>query len=200
MEHNITQKTAAPDHPIADEIAERYSPRMFAWQDLDQEAIERLLEAARWAASSRNQQPWRFIYAYQGTLTYSRMFNCLAEANRRWVKNAPVLLITAIKTHFDNGKENYHALHDLGLAMGNMTAQAQHMGIGLHHMAGIDWKEAEEQFSVPEGYHIVTAVAIGYYGGDPEQLPEDLKEQELAIRNRKPLSQIARRGQFPERK
>ena len=156
--------------------------------------LNQLFEAARWAASSYNRQPWRFIYAEKDTEAYDRVVSCLSDFNKQWAPTAPILLLTAYKEKTENGDENFHALHDLGLSLGNMSVQAEHMGIAMHHMAGIDWKKAQEVFEVPEGFHITTAIAIGYYGGNPDSLPEDLKQQEMQPRSRNPITDFAFEG------
>ncbi len=173
---------------------------MFADRTIEPSDVDRLFEAARWAASSSNAQPWRFIYAYRESEAYEKIFSCLSDSNQKWVRNAPFLMLTAIKEKFDSGKENYHALHDLGLAMGNFTLQAQSMQIAVHQMAGVDWRKAHEVFGVPEGFHVATAVAVGYYGGDEDQLPDDLKKRETAARQRKKQAQFTAMGawQFDE--
>jgi nitroreductase len=189
-------KTADTDRPILDLIAERWSPRMFSEKPIGREDLKILLEAARWSPSSNNAQPWRFIYAFKGSRGYDRIFSCLSDFNKKWVKNAPVLMLTAIQEKFDNGKDNYHALHDLGLAVGNMSLQAESMGIALHQMAGVDWKKAHSVFDVPEGFHVATAIAFGYYGGDPSELPGDIEKMETKGRERKPLPAIAAEGKW----
>ncbi|WP_343487298.1 nitroreductase family protein [Allomuricauda sp. d1] len=178
------EQIADTGHDIIPLLRLRYSPRVFEERKIPEEELKQLFEAARWAASSNNIQPWRFIYAEKGTEAFDRMVNCLSDFNQKWAVNAPILLFTIYKEETDDGKENFHALHDLGLAMGNMTIQAQHMGIALHHMAGVDWQKAEEEFNVPKGYHLNSAVALGYYGGVVEKLPEELEEQETAPRKR----------------
>ncbi|MCB9299917.1 MAG: nitroreductase family protein [Lewinellaceae bacterium] len=192
---NINQlKSADTSYPILTLLANRWSPRMFADKAVMRRELMALLEAARWAASSSNEQPWRFVYAFRGSHAYEKIFSCLSKFNQKWVRNAPILMITAIKEQFNSGKANYHALHDLGLAAGNMAVQAQSMGIALHHMAGVDWKKAQELLGVPDGFHVATAIAVGYYGGDPSALPDDLEETELTKRDRKPLEEIAIEG------
>jgi nitroreductase len=196
---NIKQmdKNAKTAYEVHDLIKSRWSPRMFSGDHISDEEIFSLFEAARWAPSSSNIQPWRFMFMRRGTDAYQKAFDCLAEFNQRWVKNAPVLIITAYREKMDNGMENFHALHDLGLAMGNFSLQAQSMGIAVHQMAGINWKKAQEVFEVEEGYHITTAVAIGYYGGDTEQLDDELKEMEKSPRKRKPQSTFVAEGKWP---
>ena len=159
-------------------ISERYSPRVFSEKPVTEVELRTLFEAGRWAASSYNRQPWRVIWGIKGSKTYDRIFDLLSDFNQSWAGNAPVLLLNAFKKTTDDGKENFHALHDLGLFMGNVTAQAQHLGIALHQMAGVDFEKAKEEFKFPEEYHVATAVAIGYYGGNVEDLPKDLQEQE----------------------
>ncbi|MCB0632355.1 MAG: nitroreductase family protein [Saprospiraceae bacterium] len=193
------QKAASTNHSLHPHITARWSPRVFSGQEITEEDIHHLLEAARWAPSSRNEQPWRFIYAFRGSEAYDNIFQCLSEFNQQWVRNAPVLMLTAYKEQFDSGIDNFHASHDLGLAVGIMSMQAQSMGIALHQMAGVNWREAQAIFEVPEGYHITTAIAVGYYGGDPDELPENLRKSELAERNRVPLAQFAVEGEWPEK-
>lgn len=192
----MKEKPAKTDHDIHPLIRQRWSPRMFGDGMIEPSVVDRLFEAVRWAASSSNAQPWRFIYAYRGSEAYDKIFHCLSDSNQKWVRNAPFLMLTAIQEKFDSGKENYHALHDLGLAMGNFTLQAQSMQIAVHQMAGVDWKKAHEVFGVPEGFHVATAVAVGYYGGDEDQLPEALKKRETAGRQRKKQSEFIAFGKW----
>lgn len=190
-------KTADTGFSINPLLKARWSPRMFSDQEITLQDIRLLLEAARWAPSSLNEQPWRFIYAFRGSEAYSEIFQCLSEFNQKWVKNAPVLMLTAYKEQFESGKDNFHALHDLGQAVAHMSIEAQDRGIALHQMAGVNWQEAQQVFEVPEGYHVSTAIAIGYYGGDPNELPEELRKSELARRRRKPQKILAANGQWP---
>lgn len=197
MQPLITTKLADTKLEIHDFLTARWSPRTFSSKELNTETIQRLFEAARWAASSYNEQPWRFTYGQKGTAAYDKIFKCLGEFNQGWAKNAPVLVLTAIKEKFGNGKDNYHALHDLGLATANMTFQAQSEGIALHHMAGVDFEKAKEIFEVPDEYHVVSCIAIGYYGGEIGDLPEDLQKKETQQRERKNLEEIVEEGNFP---
>ena len=187
-------KKAQTQYDIFPLLKMRWSPRTFSEQPLTKIEINQLFEAARWAASSYNRQPWRFIYATKGTEAYQKIVDCMSDFNKQWASKAPLLLLTAYKEKTDEGDDNFHALHDLGLAMGNMSVQAQHMGIAIHHMAGIDWKKAQNIFNVPEGFHITTAVAIGFYGGDLNTLPKDLQEQETSERTRNDIEDFAFEG------
>ena len=191
-------KSAKTDHNVHKLIAERWSPRVFSNKEISDQELLSLFEAARWAASSMNEQPWRFLYARKGSPAYRKFFECLAQFNQQWVMNAPVLIITVYKKSFSSGKENFHAQHDLGLAMGNFSLQAQSMGIAVHHMAGLDWKKVHDIFGIDmEAYHVTTAVAVGYYGGDIDTLPDDLAESERAPRSRKPLKDLAFENSWP---
>ncbi len=203
MEYSTTKipqmkKTANNHHTIHELIKSRWSPRMFSDRPISDEDMNSLFEAARWAASSNNLQPWRFMYFRKGTEAYDQVFNCLAEFNQRWVGNAPVLILTAYKEKTPKGQENFHALHDLGLSVGNMSLQAEAMGIALHQMAGIDWRKMQEILKVPEGSHISTAIAAGHYGGDSEELEEDFKEMEYSERKRNPITTFVAEGKWPE--
>ncbi|MBP2830688.1 nitroreductase family protein [Aquimarina sp. U1-2] len=174
----VNEKEKATKFNILPILSERYSPRIFADTPVSEVELRTLFEAGRWAPSSYNRQPWRIIWGIKGSKTYDRIFDCLGEFNQSWAKNAPVLLLNAFKKTTDEGNENFHALHDLGLFMGNVTAQAQHLGIALHQMAGVDHQKAKKEFKFPEEYHVATAVAVGYYGGSIEDLPEDLRSDE----------------------
>ncbi|MCX7547219.1 nitroreductase family protein [Xanthomarina sp. F1114] len=185
------ENIADTQHEIFALLKQRYSPRTFKKKPLKKDHLEQLFEAVRWSASSNNLQPWRFIYAEKGTEAYNKIYNCFSDFNKSWTKNAPVLMLSAYKEKTKEGKENFHALHDLGLSLGQMTVQAQYLGIALHHMAGVDWEKAQKVFQVPEGFHISTAIALGYYGGDLEDLPEDLQDQETAKRKRIPIKEFA---------
>lgn len=192
----MSNKQANNDHPIHNLIKERWSPRVFDEKGVGQDRINSIFEAARWAASSMNEQPWRFIYAHKGTPAYDKIVDCLMEFNQGWAPNAAVLVLTAYKEKFDSGKDNFHALHDLGLAVGNLSLQAQSLGLALHQMAGLDWKKAQQVFEVPDGFHITTCLAVGYYGGDVTKLNDDLQESEVSPRTRKPLDDIAFAGEW----
>ncbi|TYB77085.1 nitroreductase family protein [Bizionia myxarmorum] len=192
------ENIAETDFEIFALLKQRYSPRVFKNEKLKSGHIKQLFEAVRWAASSNNLQPWRFIYAEKGSEAFQNIFDCLSDFNKSWANNAPLLMLAAYKEKNNDGKDNFHALHDLGLGLGAMTMQAQYNGIGLHHMAGVDWKKAHNVFNVPEGYHVSTAIAAGYYGGELDALPPDLQEQEANKRVRKPQSDFVFEGTWKE--
>lgn len=191
-------KSTPVEHPILDSIKNRWSPRSFTDTPIKEADVKILLEAGRWAPSCVNIQPWRIIWGIKGTEMYDRIFDCLDDFNQSWAGNAQLLWINAFKkTMGDNKKENFHALHDLGLFMGNVIQQASSMGIAVHQMAGLKFREAQKEFNFTEDYHVATAVAFGYFGGNPDDLPEDLKKQELQkMRERKNQEEFAFNGDF----
>jgi nitroreductase len=183
-----------PLHPL---VRNRWSPRSFADTLLTEDTVMTLLEAARFAASANNFQPWRFIYATKEQENrYGKLFECLKDANKVWAKSAPLLLLTLVKVNFDNAdKPNPWARHDLGLAIGNLTAQATSMELYVHNMAGFDAEKAVTLFNIPEEFQPVTMIAVGRLG-NPDVLPEPLKQRELAAQERKPLSELVLNERF----
>ena len=133
---------------------------------------------------------------------YDRIFDCLDEYNQTWAKNAQMLWINAFKKTMEKKeKENFHALHDLGLFMGNVIQQANSLGIAVHQMAGVQFKKAQEEFKFTDDYHVATGVAFGYFGGNPNDLPDDLKKKELQqMRSRKDQKEFAFNGNFNNKK
>jgi nitroreductase len=196
------KKTTPVEHPILDIIKNRWSPRVFAETPITEAQVKILLEAGRWAPSTSNMQPWRVIWGIKGTEMYDRIYNCLDDFNKQWAGNAPVLWLNAFKkTMTDNEKEYFHALHDLGLFMGNVIHQASSMGIAVHQMAGIRFKDAQKEFQFPDDYHVATGVAFGYYGGEGDELPDDLRKQEIKeMRIRKTQDEFAFNGNFQHKK
>ncbi len=195
---NTIEKETPTEFTIHPLIKERWSPRSFSEKPISEKEVKTLLEAGRWAPSSNNLQPWTIIWGIKGTETYDRIFNCLHKFNQGWAGNAQVLWACAIRKDIPNkDKENFHALHDLGLFMSNVCTQAESMDIAVHQMAGIDFKKAQNEFNFPDNYHVATAAAFGYYGGNPDVLDDDLKEEELKKeRSRKKQSEFAFNGNF----
>jgi len=180
-------KHAKTDHAIQDFVAKRWSPYGFEDRDVAEADLRALFEAARWAPSCYNEQPWSYIVATRAQgAAFQRLLSCLNEANQSWAKAAPVLALGLTTLHFKrNGKPNRVALHDLGLASGNLVAEATARGICVHQMAGILPDRAREIYRVPEGSEVVTGIAIGY-AGDPEALSEEYRKRDLTPRERKP--------------
>ena len=192
------RKTAAASHPIAGLIAERWSPRAFLDKPVEREKTTSLFEAARWAPSAYNEQPWRFIYAEKGSPEeYGVMLSCLVEVNQIWAKRAPLLMILVVKKNFDlNGKPNRWAMHDCGLALENLLLQATELGLASHPMAGFSVDAVREAYKVPADFEPITAIAVGY-PGEPDMLEGELRERELEARERAPQEKFVFTKRWP---
>ncbi|MEH1948295.1 MAG: nitroreductase family protein [Nostoc sp.] len=192
----MTEKLAQTQYPVHDFIRSRWSPRAFADRPVEQDKLLSLLEAARWAPSSYNYQPWNFIVATKDEPTeYNRLLSTLVEFNQGWAKNAPVLILAVAQIRSEDGKTNRHAFHDVGLALENLILQATSFGLFAHQIAGFNADSARELYQIPDDYEPATVVTIGY-PGDPETLSEGLRERELAARVRKPLKEFVFTGQW----
>ncbi len=193
----MTQKTASADHPIHELLAQRWSPYSFSERSVTSDDIRSLFEAARWAPSSYNEQPWSFIVASRGEPEeFEKLLSCLVDANQEWAKAAPVLVLGVVSLRFArNGKENRAAVHDLGLAAANLVFEATARGLFVHQMIGILPDKAREVYGIPEDSQAWTAMAIGYMG-NPATSPDKLKERDLTPRQRKPLRQIVFAGRW----
>jgi len=186
----MTEKPAPTQYPVHELIRSRWSPRAYADRPVETDKLLSLLEAARWAPSSFNHQPWRFIIATKENPTeYNRLLSTLVEFNQGWAKNAPVLILAVAKLHFDDGKLNRHAFHDVGLALENLIIQATALGLSAHQIAGFQADQARKEYGIPSEYEPSTVITIGYVG-DPQSLADGLRERELAPRIRKPLTEI----------
>lgn len=190
------KRPAETSTPIHDLIAHRWSPRAFDSKPVEPEKLRSLFEAARWAPSSYNAQPWYFIVGTKDNPeNYKRVLESLIEFNQGWAKQAPVLALSVAKLKFDDGKPNRHAFHDVGQAAANLSLQAEALGFSVHQMAGIDPEKARKLFNIPADYEAVAGIAIGY-AGDPASLSEGLRERELAPRQRKPLDSFVFTGSW----
>ena len=192
-----TQKQASPDHPIHELIARRWSPYAFADRPVSDDDLRSLFEAARWAASSYNEQPWTYILATKGEPdAFDRLLSCLVEGNQGWAADAPVLALGCTSLRLTrNGKPNAAAIHDLGLASATLTLEATARGLVVHQMIGILPDKARELYLIPEGVQPVTGLAIGY-AADPNTLSEKYRERDLAPRSRKPLNEFVFDGEW----
>ena len=190
-------KPATTDYPVHELIRGRWSPRAFADQPIAPEVLRSLFEAARWAPSSANEQPWSFIVATKDdTATHAKLLSTLAESNQVWAKNAPLVGIAVSKLTFArNGNPNRNAFYDTGAAMAYLTMETTSRGLFVHQMGGFDPRKATELFSIPAGWEPIAAFTIGY-PGDPQSLPETLRERELSPRTRKPLSEFVMSGSW----
>lgn len=191
----MDDRAAVTSRPINSILAGRWSPRAFSDRPVPQEYVISMLEAARWAPSSRNAQPWYFLVATRDQPTeHRRMVDCLKPRNQIWAVRAPVLLIAlACNTDPGTGGENRYAWHDVGLATAQIIFEAESLGLRCHVMAGIDGLRIREQYGVPDGVDPVTAIAIGYQG-DPADLPPGMAESEREPRHRRPLSETVFEG------
>jgi nitroreductase len=188
-----TAPAAQPIHPI---LAARWSPRAFSAREVSEAELAQLLEAARWASSCFNDQPWHYVVTRRGGDGHAALLATLSANNQAWVQHAPLLLLACARTHFaHNGQPNRHAWHDVGQASANMAAQAASLGLQLHQMAGFDAAAARLACALPEGIEPVAAIAIGE-AGDPAALPEALASRERAARARHEAKSFVHHGRF----
>src|SRR5262249_18751235 len=184
------EKPADVQYRIHDLLRRRWSPRAFDNRPVEPGKLRSLFEAARWAPSSNNGQPWRFLLATKENVTeYDRLFNCLVEGNQKWARRAPALLLSVAKLEFEDGSPNRHALHDTGMAAENLILQATAFGLAAHQIAGFRSDAVRMDCQIPEGYEPVAIIAIGY-PGDPALLPDRLRAREAQQRVRKSLTEL----------
>lgn len=190
-------KHASTDHPIHELITKRWSPYGFDERTVSKADLCSLFEAARWAASSYNEQPWNYIVATGSEPEeFERLLGCLVEPNREWARHASLLALGVASLRFSrNDKPNAAAIHDLGLAAGNLSTEATARGLHVHQMIGILPDVARQTYHIPEGYQPLTALAIGY-AADPKSVEEQFRQRDLAPRSRKPLSDFIFSGKW----
>ena len=170
-------------------ILHRWSPRSFADRNVSTADLKKLFEAARWAPSSYNEQPWRFLVGLRGSNTYKKIFDALMPFNQGWAGKAPVLILGAAKTKFShNETPNGFAFYDLGAASAYFVLQAAALGLSTHQMAGYDQAAARAALGIPEDYTLGAVIALGYQGEPASLINGQLLTQEIAPRQRKPLS------------
>ena len=191
------QKPAPVDHPVHALIRDRWSPRAFADRAVSEADLRSLFEAARWAPSSFNDQPWAFLVATRDQADeHARTLDLINASNQLWAQRAPVLIIACARVRFRRfDKPNRHAWHDLGLAVSQLTLEATARGLVLHQMAGFDAARSHEVFALPEEWEAVSAIALGY-PGEPDDLPEALAERERGERRRFPQTDFVFTGGF----
>jgi nitroreductase len=186
----------APDvEGVLPAILHRWSPRAFTEKDVSARDLETIFEATRWAPSSFNEQPWRFLVGRRNSETYKKIHDVLSPFNKMWAAQAPVLILGAAKTRFShNGEPNRVAFFDLGAASAYLVLQASVLGLAAHQMAGFDVEAARKAFGVPDEYVFGSVIALGYQG-EPAALPhEKMQEQEVAPRTRKELREFVWEG------
>lgn len=181
-----------PEHDVSALFLNRWSPRAFADRPVSDEDLNAVLEAAHWAPSSFNDQPWRFVVAKTKEQLQSFQ-SFLVEFNKQWASQAPVLIVIASDTRRANGDPNGAHAFDTGSAWGYLALQATLRGLSAHAIGGFDRQQAREVLKLPDQYELHAVVALGYRG-DKETLPEGLREREVPS-GRKPLSEVVFEGQ-----
>lgn len=181
--------TSAPAvlHPL---LQERWSPRAFDPVMPPADILMRLFEAARWAPSSMNEQPWRFILGLKNDASWQNIYGTLVEFNKLWAHTAPVLVLNICRNDFSKNETfNPTAQYDLGQAVAYFTMQAMHEGLFVHQMGGFEVSKARQIFKVPQEFSIVSVMAVGYMG-NYRQLPDKLKQMELRTRQRNGIEEL----------
>lgn len=192
----IHQATRRSELELSEVLNNRFSPRAFSARGVSDQELELVLEAARWAPSSMNEQPWRFVVTRRGGDAHAQLLETLNPSNRIWADKAPVLILAMVqRTLSRNGQVNHHARHDLGLATAHFTAQATALGMGVHILGGFNAEAARTAFNVPEDLDIVSVLVLGF-PGEADQLPENLRERESRRSVRLPLSELVRYGTY----
>lgn len=184
-------KQALTTEEVLPVVRKRWSPRAFADREVSKADLRKVFEAARWAPSSSNEQPWRFIVGFRGSDTYQKIGSSLVEFNQAWALKAPVLILGVAKKHFShNESENGYNLYDLGAATGFITLQATALGLVTHQMAGFDQVKARKALGIPEEFDLGSVMALGYQGEPSALTNEKMLKQETLPRTRKPLNEI----------
>lgn len=199
MKLNDLQTTAQqhrhPDYAINDLILTRWSPRAMTGQELEHDQLMSLFEAARWAPSSYNSQPWRFIYSTPSDTSWDTFVGFLDDWNSKWATQASALVVVVAKTTFDyNGKPSSTAEFDTGSAWENLALQAMSQGLVAHGMVGFDHDQAAKKLKLPKDHKVLAMIAIGQ-PGKKTKLPQDIQERETPS-DRRPLDEIVMKGKF----
>ena len=187
-------KEAQTDQPVARLIKARWSPRAFTEQSISKDDIDTLFEAARWAPSCNNEQPWLYFYAQKSDQeAFQKLLDCLVPGNQAWAKHADILVAcVARKTNEKDGKDNPWSKHDLGAASYSILLQATDLGFYGHEMAGFESAKAIETLGLTEDQVPTAFMALGYLG-DPETLSEHAQAKEVAVRERKPVTAFVKK-------
>lgn len=194
----MTDRTAPAAHPIAEPFAIRWSARAYQDKPVPAETLRSVLEAARWAASCMNEQPWNYLVTrrHEEPEAFAALHACLSPGNQPWVARAPVLMLAVARMTFAaKGTPNRHAFHDQGQANANLVAQAATLGLQCRQMAGFDAAKAREAFAIPEGHEPVACIAMGF-PVPLDEIPEAMRERDLAPRMRKPLAEFVHLGRW----
>ena len=183
------------EYPIDDVFLKRFSPRAMSGESVSKEELMTLFEAARWAPSASNIQPWRFIYATRDTPEFEKIFSLLIDFNKDWCKRASALVIVISNKLDYKGKPSVSHSFDAGSAWENLALQASEMNLIAHGMAGFDYVKAKTELGIPDDYNVEMMIAIGKHG-KVEDLPEPLQARETPS-DRKSLEEIVFEGKFP---
>jgi nitroreductase len=183
-----------PEHEINEILLNRWSPRAMSGEEIDEATLLSLFEAARFAPSANNNQPWRFIYGRRNTPHWATFYSLLAEGNQIWAKNAAVLIVVISKTTFDSGKPSRTHSYDAGAAWENIALQGSLNNLVIHGMQGFDYDKAKDVLGVPDDYVVEAMIAVGKKG-NKEDLPAFLQEREMPS-DRKKVTEIALEGMF----
>jgi nitroreductase len=191
------QKPAPTDHPIHELVSHRWSPRAFDTKAVPADVLRSLFEAARWAPSSNNEQPWAYLVASKDNADeFAKMTSVLVEFNANWAKHAPVLALAVSELAFaKTGAPNRNAQYDTGAATALLSVEATSRGLFVHQMAGFDPDKARQVFGIPAGWEAIAAFVIGY-PGDPAALPQPYQDRERTPRTRKPLTEFVMTGHW----
>lgn len=185
----LLNRSAETDAPVLDILADRWSPRAFAAEEtIDETRLASALEAARWAPSANNTQPWRFVVARRGTPAHARIHDALVGFNQAWAGDAAVLIVAVAETAAADGRAQGFAAYDLGQAVAHLSVQAHHDGLHVHQMGGFDRDVLRGAFDLEVRFEPLTVIALGPIG-DPSTLPEVLQQREAAPRERRPLTE-----------
>lgn len=183
------------DHPIDNLFIDRWSPRAMSGEDIAESDLKVLFEAARWAPSAYNNQPWRILYTHRGSEEWPLFLDLLVEMNKTWARNAAVLMVMVSKTTFDhNGKPSVTHSFDCGAAWASLALQGSLKGYVVHGMQGFDYERARTSLNIPDGYRVEAMAAVGK-PGTKETLPEDLQKRE-SPNDRKKLVETVCEGPF----
>jgi nitroreductase len=183
-------KEAPPLEGVLPIFHQRWSARSFDGREVSRETLRKVFEAARWAPSSGNGQPWRFVVGAKGSETHEKIAGTLMGLNKAWAPNAPLLILGTALAVNAKGAPSPYALFDLGAASAYLTLQAAELGLTTHQMAGFDHEAARQSLGIPEEYALGTVIALGYQG-EPATLGDaTLIERETTARTRKPLDEI----------
>ena len=183
-------KRGHSDTAVIDPILKRWSPRAFAATAVTDAELRQVFSAGLWAASSYNEQPWRFVLGRKGDGVWDLIFNALIDRNQAWARTSPILFATlAKKTFTRDGAPNRHGFHDVGAACGNMSLQAAELGLHTHGMAGFNPDQLSSALEIPDDFEAVACWALGRLG-DPAELPDMLRTMELSPRTRKSIEEV----------